>query len=163
MIYQIILVAPAALLFSAGALADTSPPASAHLIQEVYAGGVQVYSCEAREQGPAWIFKSPEASLANAQGQVVGTHFAGPTWKNIDGSQVVGEVIAKENAPKAEDIPWLLLKAKSHEGSGAWSQVAFVRRTATSGGVASKDGCDAEHIGQQLRAPYKATYQFFAE
>jgi hypothetical protein len=163
MICRIVLVAPAALFLCARALAGATPPASARLIQEVYADGVQIYSCEAREQGPAWIFKSPEASLANAQGQAVGTHFAGPTWKNIDGSQVVGEVIAKENAPKAEDIPWLLLKAKSHEGSGAWSQVAYVRRTATSGGMAPKDGCDAEHIGQQVRAPYKATYQFFVE
>ncbi|WP_374546072.1 DUF3455 domain-containing protein [Rhodoblastus sp.] len=163
MIHRFVIVAPAALFFSAGALADTTPPASARLIQEVYAAGVQIYNCEAREQAPAWIFKGPEANLTNAQGQVVGTHFAGPAWKNIDGSEVVGEVIAKENAPRAEDIPWLLLKAKSHEGSGAWSQIAFVRRTATSGGMASKDGCDAEHIGQQLRAPYKATYQFFAE
>ena len=145
------------------ALAHTAPPAPAHLVQEVYATGVQIYKCESGEQGPAWIFKSPEAELANAQGQIVGTHFAGPSWKNNDGSLVGGEVVAKENAPKAGDIPWLLLKAKSHEGSGAWSGVAYVQRTATSGGVAPKDGCEAARAGQELRVPYKATYQFYAE
>jgi len=151
------------MLASAAARADTTPPATAHLVQEVYATGVQIYSCEAGEQGPTWIFKSPEANLANAQGQMVGKHFAGPSWKNNDGSLVVGEVVAKENAAKAGDIPWLLLKGKSHEGSGVWSRVTYVRRTDTSGGVAPKDGCEAAHTGQLLRVPYKATYQFYVE
>ena len=158
-----VLLASATVLAPAAALAGTEPPATAHLVQEVYATGVQIYSCEAGEKGPAWVFKSPEADLANAQGQIAGTHFAGPSWKNNDGSLVVGEVVAKENAPKAGDIPWLLLKAKSHEGNGAWSGVAYVRRTATSGGAAPKDGCEAARAGQQLRVPYKATYQFYAE
>ncbi|HWJ18213.1 MAG TPA: DUF3455 domain-containing protein [Geobacterales bacterium] len=162
MTHRVLLVS-LAMLAPAVALADTTPPTATHLVQEVYATGVQIYSCEAGEQGPTWIFESPEADLANAPGQMVGTHFGGPSWKNNDGSVVIGEVVAKENAPKAGDIPWLLLKAKSHEGSGAWSGVAYVRRTATSGGVAPKDGCEAARIGQQLRVPYKATYQFYAE
>lgn len=156
-------LAALASLVPAAALAATTPPATTHLIQEVYATGAQIYGCEAGGQGAAWIFKAPEADLANAEGQIIGTHFAGPSWKNVDGSMVVGEVIATENAPKAEDIPWLLLKVKSHQGRGAWSDVAYVRRTATSGGVAPQHGCDGAHIGQQLRVPYKATYQFYAE
>lgn len=158
------LLVSVALLAPAVALAGTEPPTATHLVQEVYATGVQIYSCEAGAQGPTWIFKSPEADLANGRGQLVGTHFAGPSWKNNDGSLVVGEVVAKENAPKAGDIPWLLLKAKGHEGSGAWSGVTYVRRTGTSGGVApTKDGCEAARVGQQLRVPYKAIYQFYGE
>ena len=138
------------------AQADTKPPTNVHLVQEVYATGVQVYGCETG----TWNLKGPEADLINTEGKKVGTHFAGPSWKNNDGSLVVGEVVAKENAPKNEDIPWLLLKAKSHEGSGAWSAVAYVRRIDTNGGVAPKDGCET---GQLLRVPYKATYQLYAE
>ena len=152
---------PALILFLAilagnAAQADITPPANLRLVQEVYATGVQIYNCEAG----AWNLKGPEADLVNAEGQKVGTHFAGPSWKNNDGSLVVGEVVAKENAPKAGDIPWLLLKAKSRQGSGAWSAVAYVRRIDTNGGVAPKDGCET---GQLLRVPYRATYQLYAE
>ena len=134
------------------AQADTKLPTNVHLMQDVYATGVQIYSCEAG----TWNVKGPEADLFNAEGQKVGTHFAGPSWKNNDSGLVVGEVVAKENSPKNDDIPWLLLKAKSHEGSGAWSAVAYVRRIDTNRGVAPKDGCEPG-------VPYKATYQFYAE
>ena len=56
-----------AILAPAASRADTTPPATVHLVQEVYATGVQIYSCEAGEHGPTWIFKSPEADLTNAQ------------------------------------------------------------------------------------------------
>ena len=151
-----VLILLVAILAPSAAQADTKPPANAHLVQEVYATGVQIYSCEAG----AWDLKGPEADLFNAEGQKVGTHFAGPSWKNNDGSLVVGEVVAKENAPENGDIPWLLLKAKSHEGSGAWSAVSYVRRIDTNGGVAPKNGCEP---GQLLRTPYKATYQIYVE
>ena len=127
MTHRVLLVS-LAILAPNTAQADTKPPTNVHLVQEVYATGVQIYSCEAGEQGLTWNLKGPEADLINAEGQKVGTHFAGPSWKNNDGSLVVGEVVAKENAPKNGDIPWLLLKRKSHEGSGAWSAVIYVRR-----------------------------------
>ena len=158
-----ILILFLATLASNTAQAGTKPPPNVHLVQEVYATGVQIYSCEAGEKGLTWNLKGPEADLSNAEGQKVGTHFAGPSWKNNDGSLVVGEVVAKENAPKNEDIPWLLLKAKSHEGSGAWSTVAYVRRIDTNGGVAPKDGCELPRTGQLLRVPYKATYQLYGD
>ena len=70
-----VLLASATVLAPAAALAGTEPPATAHLVQEVYATGVQIYSCEAGEERPAWVFKSPEADLANAQGQIAGNAF----------------------------------------------------------------------------------------
>ena len=42
----------------------------------------------------------------------------GPTWNLNDGSAVIGEVIAKADAPEPNAIQWLLLRAKSHEGLG---------------------------------------------
>jgi hypothetical protein len=38
---------------------------------------------------------------------------------------VVGEVIAKADAPNPGAIQWLLLRAKSHEGSGMLSAGGF--------------------------------------
>ena len=53
-----------------------------------------------------------------------------------DGSVVVGEVVAKADKPESGAIPWLLLRATSHEGSGRLSTVAFIRRANTKGGAA---------------------------
>jgi hypothetical protein len=127
---------------------------------EAAADGVQIYACEAKGQGFEWMFKAPEANLFDKQGLQVATHFAGPTWKNKEGS-VVGEVASRADAPASGAIPWLLLRAKSHDGSGVLSTVAFVRRADTKGGAAPTSGCDASHKGTEARVRYSALYQFY--
>jgi hypothetical protein len=138
-----------------------APPPGAVLLLEATATGVQIYACEAASGGFAWVFKAPEATLLDHQGHQVATHFAGPSWKAGDGSTVVGEVLAKADAPEAGAVPWLLLRAKSHDGAGSFSAVAYIRRTETRGGAAPGTGCDGAHAGQPARIPYSATYQFF--
>jgi len=139
------------------------PPEDSMLLLEVVADGVQIYTCEAKDGGFAWSFKAPEANLFDKQGRQVGTHFAGPTWKMDDGSVVVGEVISRADAPEPGAIQWLLLRAKSPEGSGPLSAVAYIRRAETRGGVAPKTSCDASHLSKQARMRYSSIYQFFGE
>jgi hypothetical protein len=146
---------------SADEAAVAAPPGAA-LELELVADGVQIYVCEAKGNGFDWSFKAPEATLFDKQGRQAGIHFAGPSWKLGDGSLVVGEVIAKADAPQAGAIQWLLLRAKSHEGTGLLSDVAFIRRADTKGGAPPKDGCDASQVSQQARMRYSAIYQFFA-
>jgi hypothetical protein len=144
--------------------ADLMPPASAVLLFELRARGVQIYACEAKPENPtafAWTFKAPQAELFNTRGEVVGSHFAGPTWQGQDGSSVVGAVIARADAPSKKAIPWLLLEAKSHAGSGAFSTITHIQRLDTKGGVAPKSGCDAPHAGDEARVPYEAMYTFY--
>ena len=57
----------------------------------------------------------PEANLFDKQGRQIATHFSGPTRKLDDGSAVVGDIMAKVDAPKPEAIQWLLLRPKSSE------------------------------------------------
>jgi len=160
--------AAAGLLLVGGALkvraADglVPPPGDATLLLELAADGVQIYACETKDGRADWAFKGPEAMLFDSDGRQVGTHFGGPTWKLDDGSAVVGEVMSRADAPEAGAIPWLLLRAKSHEGSGALSRVAYIRRAETKGGAAPKSGCDAGHASTQARMRYSAIYQFFA-
>jgi len=137
------------------------PPADAALLLEVAADGVQIYACETKDGRAEWAFKAPEAMLFDHDGWQVGTHFGGPTWKLDDGSAVVGEVMARADAPEAGAIPWLLLRAKSREGNGALSRVAYIRRAETKGGAAPKGGCDASRVSEQARMRYSASYQFF--
>jgi Protein of unknown function (DUF3455) len=138
------------------------PPQGAALILEAVADGVQIYACEAQGSGFAWVFKAPEANLFDKQGLQIATHYAGPSWKLGDGSIVVGEVAAKADAPAGDAIPWLLLRAKSHEGTGLLSAASFIRRADTQGGNAPVAGCDAAHTGAPARVRYSALYQFFA-
>jgi Protein of unknown function (DUF3455) len=142
--------------------AAVAPPPGSAPVLELVADGVQIYTCEAKEGGFAWSFKAPEANLFDKAGRQVGTHFAGPTWKLDDGSDVVGEVVAKADAAEPGTIQWLLLRVKSHQGSGALSPVAYIRRAETKGGLAPGAGCDASHLSQQARMRYSATYQFFS-
>lgn len=138
------------------------PPAGAALLLEAAADGVQIYACEAKEGGFEWVFKAPEANLFDGKGRQIGTHFGGPTWKANDGSAVVGDVVAKADAPAFGAIPWLLLRAKSDEGAGVLSAVAYIRRVETVGGIAPVAGCDSKVLSEQARVPYSAVYQFFS-
>ena len=143
---------------------DLRPPASAVLLFELGARGVQIYTCAEKPEDSAafvWTFKAPQAELFNARGEVVGSHFAGPTWQGQDGSSVIGAVVARADATSKNAIPWLLLEAKSHAGGGAFSTITHIQRLDTDGGVAPSEGCDATHPGKEVRVPYEATYAFY--
>jgi Protein of unknown function (DUF3455) len=142
-------------------MAAVAPPIHAPLLVEVQADGVQVYACETTDKGPEWVFKAPEANLFDADGRQIGTHFAGPSWKLVDGSEITGAVVAKADAPVSGSIPWLLLQVKTKKGSGRLAAVTTIRRADTKGGAPPATGCDASHVGEQVRMRYSANYQFF--
>jgi len=139
-------------------------PAGEEVILAAHATGVQIYVCQAgADQKFAWVLKAPEAELTDETGKKIAHHFAGPTWKHADGSEVKGKVIAKQDAPKPEAIPWLLLTAASHTGDGIFSRVASIQRIHTEGGMPpSASMCDASASGKESRSAYSADYYFYA-
>jgi hypothetical protein len=121
-----------------------------------YALGVQIY----RWDGDSWEFVAPEATLyadANFRGKVA-THFAGPTWKSNSGSNVVAGN-AKSCIPDATAIPWLRLNKVSTEGPGIFSEVSFVQRVNTAGGLAPTT--PGSFVGEEKKVPYTAEYIFY--
>jgi|SRR5580700_9482637 FtsP/CotA-like multicopper oxidase with cupredoxin domain len=143
--------------------AQLQPPAPAAPLLRANAQGSQIYTCTAKPGGAGfeWTFKAPEATLSDASGKPVAEHFAGPTWRAEDGSTVVGEVAANAPAPSGQGIAWLLLKAKSHQGAGAFAGVSYIQRIETNGGLAPSVGCDAAHVDQEQKVPYTAVYLFY--
>jgi hypothetical protein len=135
-------------------------PAGNDLAFALDAEGVQVYACAASAASFGWAFQAPEARLSEESGPGAGTHYAGPTWESTDGSRVVGAKV-EAATPDAAAIPWLLLRAASHAGSGRMEQVTFVQRVRTWGGNAPNRGCDATHAGAVARVPYRAVYCFY--
>ena len=134
-------------------------PNDSHLVFHYDAVGVQIYICEAQTNGFAWKFQAPEASLFDRQHHLVLKHYAGPTWESIsDHSKVVAKKLAESAHEGA--IPELLLQATSHDGRGSLSDVDYIQRLGTTGGLAPNNGCDASHVGTTTRVDYTATYTF---
>lgn len=139
-------------------------PPGHKLFLQTLAIGVQIYDCQASKGGFEWGFRSPEAFLFNASTQLLGTHFAGPTWQSLDGTRVTGARVASADASNPRSIPWLLLRASSHEGKGMFSNVTYIQRLLTGGGTAPPaEACDKAHSGEEARASYIAAYYFYVE
>ena len=137
----------------------------------VYAVGVQIYGATASTNSPtgfAWTFRAPEAVLLDADGNLVGIHyaFAGPTrpaWETESGSRVVGIRTVAPVKVTTNAIPWLILNADSANtiGPGILERTTFIQRVNTSGGLAPAAAPTA--LGQEARVPYTAEYFFYRE
>jgi hypothetical protein len=135
---------------------NLKPPATERLVIQAHAEGDQIYSCD----GSSWVLSGPDAKLFDETGKQVASHFAGPTWEWSDGSRVVGRSVANVT-PDPDSIPWLLLTAKDHQGSGVMNQVSSIQRLSTKGGKPPASGCDGSHKGEKTRAHYTAIYCFY--
>jgi len=145
-------------------------PSVERLVLRGHASGDQIYTCQASpgNDSPSndahfvWILSAPDAKLSDDAGKQIATHFAGPTWKSTDGSQVKGKVVG-QSSPDPGSIPWLLLSATDHNGAGGiLSNVLSIQRLNTRGGKAPVTGCDAQHPGATARIHYTADYNFYA-
>jgi hypothetical protein len=134
--------------------ASIDVPAGSRLVLSARGEGAQVYVCTAGR----WTLKAPDAKLLDADGKQIGTHFAGPTWRLNDGSEVKGKAVANQPSPEEGSVPWLLLQAIPDSGKGQFAAVAYIRRTNTHGGAAPKEAC----TGDTLSVPYRADYTFYA-
>lgn len=130
----------------------------------VPARGVQIYECrQAHPSAPhAWAFVAPEAELFDTRGQTIGRHGAGPYWRAIDGSSIVGTLKQRADAPTPGAIPWLLLSTRPDGPQGLFSRVTSVQRINTAGGLAPDTGCSRETAGAAARVAYSADYHFFS-
>lgn len=139
-------------------------PADEEVILQAHASGSQIYVCKQEVDGkPGWTLKAPEAELRDQQGAIVGRHYAGPTWKHSDGSEVTGKAVARADSPDSDAIPWLLVTATGHSGAGALSRVSSIQRIHTKGGQppAATD-CNASKQNIEVAVRYSADYYFYA-
>ena len=128
-----------------------------------HALGVQIYVSRTASIDDAtlrWELKGPEAMLFDDCGNVIGSHYAGPTWESRRyDSKVAGSVLQRVPAPAPDAIPWLLLQSKSTEGSGQFQRVTYIHRLNTQGGLAP--AAPPTRSGQEVRIHYSADYVFY--
>jgi hypothetical protein len=154
-----------------GLPAAIAVPSGATVKIHDHAIGVQIYTCTASGGADAgadagavsysWVLKAPDAILYDAMFAQVGTHGAGPNWTSSDGSVINGARLASANSPVAGAIAWLLLGATSTTGTGVFSDISYVQRLNTAGGVAPATGCDSTTVSTEVRIDYSADYYFF--
>jgi hypothetical protein len=150
------------LLAVVGSAAGATPidPPDAQVLLRTTASGVQIYSCEyGANHTLGWVFSSPRATLFDSSGTEVIDHSAGPSWEARDGSRIVGRVLTQMPSEAPNSVAQLLLETHSTGVKGLLSEVRYVQRTMTSGGVAPIAPCTAEHATGS--SPYIATYTFF--
>lgn len=137
-------------------------PAGYSPIVTVHAKGDQIYQCTVNKSVYSWQTQAPDARLYDEQGQIVGNHTAGPIWEYKEGSRVQGRVVSKLDRAPEEAISWLLVEVVAHKGNGLFSNVSFINRINTHGGLPPLSGCDANHLGAEKRSGYTADYIFYA-
>ena len=139
-----------------GPCPDLQVEAGHEFVMRVYARGFQVYHWT----GTAWAFDGPLADLSSdPEGRsLVGTHFSGPTWKSLSGSEVKGTIL-KRCTPSANDIQWLLLGQAGSKGPGVFNGISFIQRLNTAGGIAPTYAGD--FVGQVEQVPYTTEYVFY--
>jgi len=138
-------------------------PAGYSPVLTVHAKGDQIYQCSLNKGEYAWETQAPDAKLFDAQGKIVGNHTAGPLWEYKEGSRVVGRVVKKIDTAPDSAIAWLLVEVVSHKGDGLFSNVSFINRINTHGGLPPSSGCDANHLGGEKRIAYTADYVFYGK
>jgi hypothetical protein len=126
-----------------------------------HAVGVQIYRCN----GVSWGLFAPRANLYGNNGQLIATHFGGPSWQAKDGSTVVGRRIKDPVTVDPTAIPWLLLERASAMPGADGNRLGgttFIQRIATTGGLApAASTCTAETAGDEEEVPYTADYVFW--
>jgi len=123
-----------------------------------HAVGVQIYKCN----DGGWSLVAPRADLYDDHGNLLATHYGGPTWEARDGSWVkAGRVDGVTVDGSA--IQWLLL-ARTSSGpgpdGGRLAGTTHIQRVATTGGLAPA-ACTAEEQGTLKEVPYTADYYFW--
>ena len=172
LIAGVLAAAAAALPLAAAAQAEPSEPTvpptiavpEGHKLFLVgHAVGVQIYKCNATADGYRWSFVGPRAELYGDSGQLIMTHFGGPSWQARDGSKAVG-VLVRPAPVDPTAIPWLLLSASGTSGPDGdrLAGTTFIQRIATTGGLMPPaDTCNAGTVGNANEVPYTADYYFW--
>ncbi len=139
-------------------------PSGEQVVLLAHASGSQIYVCQPGSDGKlAWTLKAPDAELHDQQGATIGRHYAGPAWKDNDGSEVTGKAVARIDSPDPDSIPWLLVTATGHSGKGVLSLVTSIQRVHTKDGLPPPAAdCTAAKQNVEVKSSYTADYYFYA-
>jgi hypothetical protein len=144
---------------SLGFFSKIKAPSTHEPALQLASRGVQIFRCEKRDAGTVWVFRQPQADLLDSSGNAVGQHGANFSFEHEDGSRLVSNIAAYDEASKPTDLRWLLLTTRSF-GKGALENVTHVQRVNTSGGMPPAR-CEASQLNQLLRVDFTSDFVFY--
>jgi hypothetical protein len=144
---------------SLGFFSKIKAPSTHQPTLQLASRGVQIFRCEKRDTGPAWVFRQPQADLLDSSGKTVGKHGANFSFEHDDGSRLVSTIVAYDEASKPTDLRWLLLTTRSF-GKGALENVSHVQRVNTAGGMPPVR-CENSQLNQLLRVDFTSDFVFY--
>ncbi|MBC8118862.1 MAG: DUF3455 domain-containing protein [Burkholderiaceae bacterium] len=144
---------------SLGFFSKIKAPSTHQPTLQLASRGVQIFRCEKRDNGAAWVFRQPQADLLDSGGKTVGKHGANFSFEHDDGSRLVSTIAAYDEASKSTDLRWLLLTTRSF-GKGALESVSHVQRVNTHGGM-PPTRCEASQLNQLLRVDFTSDFVFY--
>jgi hypothetical protein len=147
-------VPPSLGFFSRIKVPDTVEP-----VLRLQGRGVQVFRCEPRGTGYAWVFRLPEADLVDGAGKAVIRHGANFSFEHADGSRLLATVLDFDEPSDPNNLRWLLLSARSF-GQGALTGVVYVQRVNTVGGM-PPTRCAPAQQNRLLRVDFSADFVFY--
>lgn len=173
---------------------ELRPDMGSHAFLVGHAFGTQNYVCApstTSNSGFAYALFTPEATLLNADGDQIITHFFSPnpdpsdpntgstviadgavrpTWQHSrDGSSVWAKQHPNGSVNRNDGaIAWLLLDVVGREegltGGDFLFKTSQIQRLNTTGGVAPREGCSSsEDVGHEAFVPYTADYYFYTK
>jgi hypothetical protein len=147
-----------------GTLPETlRTPVSTVLDATLIATGDSVFQCRRVSAGLQWRYQGSQATLADKEGDDVGTVTPGGYLVAYDGSYVILRVVAQE--PVAQNsMPWALLTSRFNapsptEPPGLFSKTMYAQRVSTKGGLPAVPDCTIEGTNQYIH--YTATYRLY--
>lgn len=139
-------------------------PPGYELLFRMHALGVQIYECQ---QGQ-WAFRAPRAALFDPEThRRVGSHYGGidrgltpgPWWESrADSSRIRAGNAVSAPSPNEGSIPLLRLEVLERQGAGMFTQVSYIQRLNTVGGVGPTGACEG---GAKRQVVYTADYFFY--
>ena len=137
------------------------PAGNVFLFRE-FGSGVLSYNCPVTADSaetPTILLRSTPSTTS----PIIGSHSLNATgglvWQALNGSQIVAQPQTKVPAPNPQkDAPWVLLKVQSNMGTGPFSQVTFLQRVFTMGGV-PQTPCAPNQT--QVLVPFTTQYWFY--
>lgn len=163
-ITPIMLAACAAPMQAPVAPSAVTPPAGSKYAMTTAGIGQITYECRAKAgaaEAYEWVFVAPVAELYDSNKIMVGKYYGGPTWEAMDGSKVTGKQVAVSPASGPGNIPLQLVQANPAMGSGAMTDVTYIQRLNTVGGVAPSTPCVKANVGAKQQVQYQADYVFY--
>lgn len=144
---------------SLGFFSRIKAPDTVEPVLRLQARGVQVFRCEPRGAGYSWVFRLPEADLADASGKAVIRHGANFSFEHVDGSRLLGSVVDFDESPDPNSLRWLLFSTRSFN-QGVLTGVTYVQRVNTNGGMPPAR-CEASQQNRLLRVDFSADFVFY--